>query len=184
MADEPTGNLDSRTAATVMLLFEELVAAGKTILMVTHDRTLARRTSRTLVISDGELVDGAISAALPDLPDAALLALSKGALRITLAPGASLPTPDRGQPERVYVVSEGVMVPSAASGSLLGIGSLLDPRAIGRTARAGESGVELLALPRERIAEHVEQAPGSGRSTARAGGAWVRGWVRRKRGTP
>jgi len=54
-ADEPTGNLDSRTADDVMRLLEELVAEGKTILMVTHDRDLARRASRILHMTDGRI---------------------------------------------------------------------------------------------------------------------------------
>jgi putative ABC transport system ATP-binding protein len=55
-ADEPTGNLDSKTAASVFRLFESLVAQGKTILMVTHDRDLARRVTRTIMLSDGEII--------------------------------------------------------------------------------------------------------------------------------
>ena len=55
LADEPTGNLDTATAETIFQLFERLVEAGKTILMVTHDSSLATRCSRTLYISDGEL---------------------------------------------------------------------------------------------------------------------------------
>jgi putative ABC transport system ATP-binding protein len=57
VADEPTGNLDSHTAGQVMDIFGELVALGKTIVMVTHDSTLAARTSRILLISDGELAE-------------------------------------------------------------------------------------------------------------------------------
>ena len=56
VADEPTGNLDSRTADAVFQLFEELVAGGKTILMVTHDDDLAHRVTRTVTIADGEIV--------------------------------------------------------------------------------------------------------------------------------
>jgi putative ABC transport system ATP-binding protein len=56
MADEPTGNLDSRTAEAIFALFEDLVAKGKTICIVTHDRDLAKRVTRSIV-----LVDGAIS---------------------------------------------------------------------------------------------------------------------------
>jgi putative ABC transport system ATP-binding protein len=55
VADEPTGNLDSKTAETVFRMFEGLVAEGKTILMVTHDRDLAKRLTRTLLIADGEI---------------------------------------------------------------------------------------------------------------------------------
>ena len=56
-ADEPTGNLDSKTADSVFRLFENLVADGKTILMVTHDNELANRVTRTITIADGEIVD-------------------------------------------------------------------------------------------------------------------------------
>jgi ABC-type polar amino acid transport system ATPase subunit len=56
-ADEPTGNLDSRKAESVFGLFETLVAQGKTILMVTHDRDLARRATRTVILSDGEVIE-------------------------------------------------------------------------------------------------------------------------------
>ncbi|HET7560253.1 MAG TPA: ABC transporter ATP-binding protein [Limnochordia bacterium] len=55
VADEPTGNLDSQTAASVFRLFNDLVAAGKTIVMVTHDAELAAQVSRTIHIADGEI---------------------------------------------------------------------------------------------------------------------------------
>lgn len=57
VADEPTGNLDSKTADSVFHLFEELVDDGKTILMVTHDDDLAARATRTVTIADGQIVD-------------------------------------------------------------------------------------------------------------------------------
>jgi putative ABC transport system ATP-binding protein len=63
VADEPTGNLDSRTADAVFGLFEELVAGGKTILMVTHDEDLAQRVNRTVTIADGQIVDDSWTAA-------------------------------------------------------------------------------------------------------------------------
>ncbi len=56
-ADEPTGNLDSKTAAAVFALFERLTSLGKTVLMVTHDPDLARRAGRQLHIADGTIVD-------------------------------------------------------------------------------------------------------------------------------
>jgi putative ABC transport system ATP-binding protein len=56
-ADEPTGNLDSKTADSVFRLFESLVDSGKTILMVTHDDELAERAKRTIVLTDGEIVN-------------------------------------------------------------------------------------------------------------------------------
>jgi putative ABC transport system ATP-binding protein len=59
VADEPTGNLDSVTAEAIFGLFEGLVAQGKTIVMVTHDASLAGRFSRVHQIVDGEIVNEA-----------------------------------------------------------------------------------------------------------------------------
>lgn len=56
-ADEPTGNLDSKSAEMVFHLFENLAQAGKTILMVTHDNDLAARAQRTIQLADGRIVD-------------------------------------------------------------------------------------------------------------------------------
>jgi putative ABC transport system ATP-binding protein len=55
LADEPTGNLDSKTADAVFHLFLNLVSQGKTILMVTHDTDLAAEASRTVIVADGEI---------------------------------------------------------------------------------------------------------------------------------
>ncbi len=57
VADEPTGNLDTRNAEIVFNLFASLAAAGKTIVMVTHDDELAQRVPRTVTIADGLIVD-------------------------------------------------------------------------------------------------------------------------------
>ena len=57
VADEPTGNLDSKTADSVFGLFNEFVAQNKTILMVTHDNELASRVSRQIIIADGEIAE-------------------------------------------------------------------------------------------------------------------------------
>lgn len=56
VADEPTGSLDSVTADHVFQVFERLVEKGKTVIMVTHDNSLAPRFSRHLYIQDGEIV--------------------------------------------------------------------------------------------------------------------------------
>jgi putative ABC transport system ATP-binding protein len=57
VADEPTGNLDSQTAVAIFQLFQQLVAEGKTIVMVTHDNELASQVSRTITIADGTIVN-------------------------------------------------------------------------------------------------------------------------------
>ncbi len=57
MGDEPTGNLDSKTADMIMTLFEDLVARGKTFIMVTHDNDLAKRMPRLVHVHDGVLYE-------------------------------------------------------------------------------------------------------------------------------
>ncbi len=59
VADEPTGNLDSKTTVEMFELFNSLVGEGKTVLLVTHDRDLAARATRRVRIVDGRIVEGA-----------------------------------------------------------------------------------------------------------------------------
>jgi putative ABC transport system ATP-binding protein len=62
LADEPTGNLDSAMARSVMELLEELHRDGATIVMVTHDPQLAARAQRNVHVIDGQVVDLAATA--------------------------------------------------------------------------------------------------------------------------
>ena len=55
VADEPTGNLDTRSARQVFELFHKLVAEGKTVMMVTHDKELAHQVPRRIEIMDGKI---------------------------------------------------------------------------------------------------------------------------------
>lgn len=65
IADEPTGNLDSKTAAIIFGLFQDLVGQGKTVLMVTHDKELARAVPHKIEIADGR-INGNHDSHLPD----------------------------------------------------------------------------------------------------------------------
>jgi putative ABC transport system ATP-binding protein len=56
VADEPTGNLDSQTSQDVMRLFSQLAGEGKTVVMVTHERDLSRFFTRSIQLTDGQIV--------------------------------------------------------------------------------------------------------------------------------
>jgi ABC-type lipoprotein export system ATPase subunit len=73
IADEPTGNLDSKTADSVFVLFRNLAEQGKTMIIVTHDSGLAKRTDRTALITDGEIVNEYVAKVMPSLSREQLL---------------------------------------------------------------------------------------------------------------
>lgn len=74
-ADEPTGNLDSRTSEEVLRMFQQLNAdEGITIILVTHDSNVARHARRVIRISDGLIEAGAFGGDAPPLPAATLRA--------------------------------------------------------------------------------------------------------------
>ena len=75
LADEPTGNLDSRSGGVVLDLLDRLHAGGLTVLVVTHDPHVARRAERTVILADGAIVRRASREELP----AALLDWGLGA---------------------------------------------------------------------------------------------------------
>ena len=106
IADEPTGNLDSRSADAVFDIFNDLADQGKTIIMVTHDRSLAERTHRMMLLSDGELVNSWIANAFPQLPHSRLLWLTHLMQRQTFDIGQPIPLPDES-PAALYLFTSG-----------------------------------------------------------------------------
>ncbi len=108
VADEPTGNLDSATEQLILNIFEDLARRGKTILIVTHDPALARRSTRRVLISDGELVNETVAQALPLLPHNQLLKISKIAVHRTYEAGDTIAR-QGALDEGLYIVTRGTI---------------------------------------------------------------------------
>ncbi|HEU5300278.1 MAG TPA: ATP-binding cassette domain-containing protein, partial [bacterium] len=171
VADEPTGNLDSKTAQSVFALFESLVAGGKTILMVTHDPDLARRVERTVMLADGEIIETYLTQVFPTLTDRQLVEVTRGVQPRVFAPGADI-VHEGEHPEAFFIVTKGsveVMVTASdgtvvraatiTHGQYFGEIELLRGGALLAGARAGEDGVEMIALERETFARLLGGAP-------------------------
>jgi ABC-type lipoprotein export system ATPase subunit len=107
-ADEPTGNLDSRSAESIINLFDHLVQSGKTIAMVTHDPSLTERTSRTIIISDGELVDETVAQCLPLLDHRQMLEATRHLEHFAYQPGSTILEQDQ-HVDYLFMVASGVV---------------------------------------------------------------------------
>ena len=84
VADEPTGNLDARTADFVYDKFQSLAEEGRTIIMITHDPEIEHRLSRTVLISDGEVIDPLLAHTFHWMPHPVLRACTDSLDRQTL----------------------------------------------------------------------------------------------------
>jgi ABC-type lipoprotein export system ATPase subunit len=108
IADEPTGNLDSKTAETVFGLFNDLVAQGKTVIIVTHDSSLAKQTHRTALIADGEIVNEYVAKAMPMLTYDQLLAATHKFTPRHYDAGAMILVEGKNS-DAFYIVSKGTV---------------------------------------------------------------------------
>jgi len=108
IADEPTGNLDSKTATKVFNLFNTLTEQGKTIIIVTHDSSLARRAHRTALITDGEIVNEFVAKVFPTMTHDQLLAATHKVSPRQYDPGAMILTEGKDN-DKFYIVSKGIV---------------------------------------------------------------------------
>ncbi len=171
IADEPTGNLDSKTAESVFALFNDLVAKGKTIIIVTHDSGLAKRTHRTALIADGEIVNEYVAKAMPTLTPAQLLQATKTAKTQTYEAGAMI-LAEGTNADTFYVVSKGtveVILPrpnqsdvialQLGPGKVFGEMEFFHEKKHRASIRASEStSVEVLAIGYDQLSELLEQS--------------------------
>jgi ABC-type lipoprotein export system ATPase subunit len=171
-ADEPTGNLDSRSADAIIGLFDHLVKSGKTIAMVTHDPSLTERTSRTIVISDGELINETVARCLPLLRHSQMLEVTRQLEHFIYQPNNAIL--QQGQHvDYFFMVTSGVVevvlmgrkredvtVARLGPGEFFGeIELLRGGKSIASIRAASDDPVELVALHRDRFAELLRESP-------------------------
>ena len=171
IADEPTGNLDSKTAESVFALFNELVTKGKTIIIVTHDSGLAKRTHRTALIADGEIVNEYVAQALPALQPSQMLWATHNAKLKKYEPGTMIVS-EGTNADTFYIVSKGtveVVLPRAnqsdviavqlGPGKFFGEMAFFHERKRRASVRASENGpVEVLTLGYDQLNELLNQS--------------------------
>ena len=173
VADEPTGNLDTKSAGVIIDLFEELSRRGKTVVMVTHDPSLTSRTTRNIIISDGELVSETVARSLPWLRHHHMLEFTKLADTKTFAPHATIISRDQHienffmiQKGEVEVVLQGrrnngeTVISRLKPGEFFGeIELLRGGKSIANVRASSEGAVEVLAIPREDFKRVMDQSP-------------------------
>ena len=171
IADEPTGNLDSKTADSVFNLFKKLTSEGKTVVMVTHDSGLARRVSRTVIIADGEVVNEYVARALPSLSPNLMLEVSRNVEEEIFAPGEII-LHEHSPENYFYIVTEGsaevslrrpngtdIVVDRMGPGQYFGEISLFTSKRTNATVRASvDSRLKTLTLTAEMFQKLLNQS--------------------------
>ena len=171
IADEPTGNLDSKTADSVFELFRNLVEQGKTIIIVTHDSGLAKRTDRTALIADGEIVNEYVAKAMPTLTRELLLQATHIAKTQNYDAGSMIIT-EGSNADAFYIVTKGtvevvlprpnqsdVIVLQLGPGKFFGEMAFFHERKRWASVRASESGpVEVLVIGYDQLDELLGQS--------------------------
>jgi len=172
VADEPTGNLDSRSAEVIIQLFKQLVTQRKTIIMVTHDPSMTEYTRRTVVISDGEIIDPTVAKALPLLSHRQMLDLTHILEARTFVPGSIVIEKGRSQ-EYFYLIRNGevdvvlqsrrcsdLVVAKLGPGEFFGEVELLrGGNSIAEIRVTGDSPLELLVMNRNQFIQLLEESP-------------------------
>ena len=171
IADEPTGNLDSKTAESVFTLFNDLTKNGKTIIIVTHDSGLAKRTHRTALIADGEIVNEYVARVMPTLTREQLLQATHIAKVKNYDAGAMIFT-EGTDADTFYIVTKGtveVVLPRAnqsdvvavqlGSGKYFGEMEFFHEKKHRASVRASEhSPVQVLAIGYDKLNELLSQS--------------------------
>lgn len=172
VADEPTGNLDTKSANKIIDLFEELARTGKTVVMVTHDPSLTSRTTRNIIIVDGELVNETVARALPWLRQRHMMEFTRLVETRVYSPNETI-IPRDAPVENFFIVSSGevevvlqdernneTVLSRLQPGEFFGEIELLRGGNSIATVRAGANEpVEVLTIKRDDFRHVIEQSP-------------------------
>jgi len=172
VADEPTGNLDSRSADAIISLFDQLVRDGKTIAMVTHDPSLTERTSRTIIISDGELINETVACSLSLLSHHQMMEVTRQIQHKSYDPGDVI-IHEGEHVESFFMIEEGqveiclqgpaprqVLLAKLNKGEFFGEVELMKGgKSIATVSASSKGGVRLAALPRTEFMETLKGSP-------------------------
>lgn len=171
LADEPTGNLDSNSAAKILDLFEQMAAEGKTILIVTHDPSITERTEQTIILSDGEIIDQTIARALPYLSHPDLLEATHLARKKSYKPGELILQQGKSVDHFCMITSGEVEVvvnrgrrkehslARLGSGQFFGEIELIRGGKSVAGVRASKEGAEIAFLSKENFFDFVDGSP-------------------------
>ena len=171
VADEPTGNLDTKSSDTIIGLFQHFVEQGKTIVMVTHDPSLTSRTDRNIILSDGELINETIARALPQLRHRHMLEFTKLIEERTYQPHETIISRDE-HVEYFFMIRKGEVevvlqdkknndnvVSRLSDGEFFGEMELLRSGKAIANVRAGSKPVEVITLPRTDFVRVMNESP-------------------------
>lgn len=171
IADEPTGNLDTKSSDTIIGLFQHFVDQGKTIVMVTHDPSLTSRTHRNIILSDGELINETIARSLPQLRHRHMLEFTKLVEERVYQPHETILSRDE-HVEYFFMIRKGevdvilqdkkkndYVVSRLSEDEFFGEMELLRNGKAIANVRAGSKPVEVLALPRADFVRVMNESP-------------------------
>jgi len=172
VADEPTGNLDTKSANVIIDLFEELSRRGKTVVMVTHDPSLTSRTTRNIIIADGELINETVAKSLPWLRHRHMMEFTKLAEERTYSANTTI-IPRNEHVEYFFMIRRGevevvlqdrknqeTVISRLAPGEFFGEIELMRGGKAIANVRASEAGpVEVLTISREDFKRVIDASP-------------------------
>jgi len=172
VADEPTGNLDTKSANVIIDLFEELSRRGKTVVMVTHDPSLTSRTTRNIIIADGELINETVAKSLPWLRHRHMMEFTKLAEERTYSANTTI-IPRNEHVEYFFMIRKGevevvlqdrrnkeTVISRLAPGEFFGEIELMRGGKAIANVRASEDGpVEVLTIKRDDFKRVLDASP-------------------------